>query len=438
MSFFRNAAGLLATSTICIPVAFLTSVVLARYLSVADRGLYSVAMTAAGAGAMVGQLGWPAATIYRLRRLGSRPAYVLGAGMAVALGSSLIIIAVGLFFAPVIKEGLFPAAPESVYPISLALIPWLILGMLFGGITKGIDCFRYHNYYRLFNVFGTLGVAIFVLIYIELGIVGALVGTLLIQIGTTLGFFIAIVRRTGVSLRFPRDEVVGGLKFGLRSWIYGLGGQIHERIDIFMISALTGDPEQVAYYAVAVGIVEQLKILPSALGDAAFARMASESFEHAAAFACGVSRQLVGGLMIGVPVLAIVAALLIAPIYGQPYRLSVEPTLILLPAMALHSIFRILAYYFAAIDRQKVNIQIQFSAILLNVVLNSLLIPVSGIQGAAIASFCSYSLEAVLIMFVFGRFTGHGPRSVLLFGRDDLMQLAERGKAVIARVSGQS
>ncbi len=438
MSFFRNAAGLLATSAISIPVSFLTTVVLARYLSVADRGLFSLAMTTAGAAAIMGQLGWPGATIYRMGRLHSRPAHVLGAGISVLLGSSFVIIAIGLFFAPAIEKAIFPTAPPTVYRVTLALIPLLILAMLFGGIARGIDRFRDQNLSRLFNVFGMLASAVFVLTYLELGVTGALVGAVTVQFLATAGLFFAIVRRTGLSMRFPRDEVLGGFQFGLRSWIYGLGGQIHERIDIFMISALTGDPEQVAYYAVAAGIVDRLKILPAALGDAAFSQMASQRREDAAVFACGVSRQLMGGLMVCVPALGVVAFLLISPIYGEPYQLSVEPTLILLPAMAFHAVFRILAYYFAAIDHQRVNIQIQFSAIFLNLTLNYLLIPTHGIGGAAIASFCSYALEAVLILFAFNRATKHGPRSVLLFGRDDLVPLIEKGRAAIARFTNRS
>jgi O-antigen/teichoic acid export membrane protein len=121
-------------------------------------------------------------------------------------------------------------------------------------------------------------------------------------------------------------------------------------------------------------------------------------------------------------------------VYGEPYRFSVVPVLILLPAMALHTLFRIMAYYFAALDRQRINIQTQFTAIALNLVLNFLLIPHFGILGAAAASLCSYALEAILIVLAFVRSSGHRVSEVVLFGRQDLVPYRRRIGALMSRL----
>ena len=80
MNFVRNAATLLLSNFVALPIAFVSGIVITRYLSTDDRGLYSVAFTVVSLGTLIFQLGWPGATIYRLRRVGSPPAHVAGAG----------------------------------------------------------------------------------------------------------------------------------------------------------------------------------------------------------------------------------------------------------------------------------------------------------------------------------------------------------------------
>ena len=69
MDLFRNAIVVYATSLISFPINLLTSVVLARFLSVDDRGLYSVALSFAVLATLLSEVGWGPATIYRLRRM---------------------------------------------------------------------------------------------------------------------------------------------------------------------------------------------------------------------------------------------------------------------------------------------------------------------------------------------------------------------------------
>ncbi len=83
MSFFRNLAGIMLTSAVNAPISLVTSVLLARWLSPADRGLYAVCATFATTLTILMQLGWPAAAIYRLRNVASPPALVSATGLSV-------------------------------------------------------------------------------------------------------------------------------------------------------------------------------------------------------------------------------------------------------------------------------------------------------------------------------------------------------------------
>jgi len=69
LALFRNAFGVLATSGVRIPLLFLNSIVLARFLAVEDRGIYGVAATFVALGRLILELGWGPAVISRMRRL---------------------------------------------------------------------------------------------------------------------------------------------------------------------------------------------------------------------------------------------------------------------------------------------------------------------------------------------------------------------------------
>ena len=83
--------------------------------------------------------------------------------------------------------------------------------------------------------------------------------------------------------------------------------------------------------------------------------------------------------------------------------------------MAVYTVYRVLARYFVALGRQRVNIATQALAVTVNIALNLVLIPQHGVVGAAIASLVSYSLEAVLIAVSFMRASGQGFRETFVF-----------------------
>ncbi|MCZ6783058.1 MAG: oligosaccharide flippase family protein [Proteobacteria bacterium] len=164
MNFFRNAAGMLLTSTVNVPLGLVTSIVLARYLSVDDRGLYSLALTFTALVAILSRVGWPSASIYRLRRVGSDPAEVAGAGLVAVAAISAVVVPVCLFFEPFFTERVLDNAPARVYYLVLALGPLQLLIQVLSAIARGIDRFRLQNWASVLFNLGLLGVAVGVLI----------------------------------------------------------------------------------------------------------------------------------------------------------------------------------------------------------------------------------------------------------------------------------
>jgi O-antigen/teichoic acid export membrane protein len=434
MNFFRNAAGILSTTIAVAPVSLVSGIILTRYLTPDDRGLFAIAVAFVSLSGSLALLGWPSATIYRLRRVGSSPGAVMAAGTLAAIVSSLLVVGLGLGFERQLVERLFDAGKEPVFRYVLATVPFALLGTILGAIARGIDRFRYRNYYQIGLALLQLAGFGWLFLFTHSDLTFVLQTLLGCYVLATLLLFFVVIRATGWQPQFERSELLDSMRFGIKTYAQTLAGQLHERVDVFMLAVLLDDPSQIAFYAIAAGLVSRLNIVPDSLAKAVFPQLAGMAEEEAAAFTCRVSRQSFALVLVLMTTLGVVVPFLVPLVYGAPYAASILPFAILLPGMATLTIYRILGRYFTAIDRQRINVTTQVASTGLNIGLNFWLIPSHGIAGAALASLASYSLEAVLITVVFSRSTGHPASEALLFRRTDLETYRRRWTGLMRRI----
>jgi O-antigen/teichoic acid export membrane protein len=434
MSFFRNAASVVLTQAVGLPIGLLTSVVLARFLSVDDRGLYSVATTFAMLAATLGVLGWPAASIYRIVRTRSDPAQVAGSGLALMTLLSGVVVLLSLGFESAIRERFLEGAEPWVFHLALALVPLHLYGQVLSAIARAIDRFDLQNWYVFSLNAGTLAGVGAALVLFE----GGLTSALLALLGTNALFLLVlavrVLRQTGVSLRLRGSGVARSLRYGLAAHTMSLGNLLHKRVDIFMLAWFLSDASQVAYYAVAAGLVDRLLIVPEAIGRALFPHLSRQSPEEAQRFTCFISRQSAAIVLAAILVLAPAASPLLPLLFGAPYAASVPPFLVLLPGVAMLTVYSVLTRYFAAVNQLRVNIVSLLAATVCNVALNVWLIPRHGILGAAIASLISYALQGAWVAAVFLSNARTGPLALFLLRRGDLVAFRRRAGPVLRRL----
>jgi O-antigen/teichoic acid export membrane protein len=438
LQFFRNAVSVFVTSAAMLPVGLLTSIALARLLSVEDLGYYSVTTSLASVLVILTQFGLAPAAIYRIRRVGSSPARVLPAGLVAVIATSVLaLVLCALLYESVITRFLAGAPPRVVF-LAVASVPLQLVGLFVSGVARGMDRFRYHNGYRLSRSLAILAAILLVLFVLELGLEEMLAASLVLQGVVTLALLVLVVRETGFHWRVDREELTDGARFGIKSYGQSVAGQLHERVALFLIAYVLADPAQVALYAIAVGVIERLRIIPESLGASLFPKVAGLEERDAGAFTAAVSRHSLFLVAGSVVVLGVVAPILIPLLFGEEYRASIEPFRILLLAMALLTIYHVLSRYFAGMARQRINVITQAAAATLNIVLNLWWIPRYGIVGAAWAGLVSYALEALMITFAFVWDSGQRLGSVLFIRAEDFGVYRRRLAQLLERVRGGS
>jgi len=435
MSFLRTSVSVIATQMLVAPVALLTGVVLARALPVDDRGIYAAATELVGILVIAIELGWAPTAIYRLRRAGIPPARVAGAALWVTGMVTLIAWAACFALEDGLRSRFLAGADPIVLALAVAAIPFELAGLTFTGVARGLGRFDLHNAYRL-------GAAVLLLAGVGTALVferhaaTALAGMLAARALAGSALIAAVLRESGLELRFPRTEIRQSLTFGFQSHLQQILVALHQRLDVLLIAWLSGDPASVAIYAVAVGVINRVRLLPMSIALAMFPTITGQDAAVASRFTARVSRISIA-LVVGTALLlAPVAPVVVPLLFGREYGPSVAPLLVLLPASVFLTPGLILARYFTSRAKQPRCIAIMLVSTALNVALNLLWIPGHGATGAAAASVVSYGLQFVLMLFVFSLESGTGVVEATVLTREDLHTFGARLSAWWRRRGG--
>jgi len=345
----------------------------------------------------------------------------------VAMAStSIVAMAVCLAFEDPISRRFLDGAPVEIFRLSLLIVPAMVFGRWLVGLCRAIERFDLNNWYRISVVAGTLAAIVVALVVLGGRLEQAVAGLVAANILSTFWLAGVVLRKTGVSARPSGRELRASLRYGSKTHVQAVATQVHEQVDIFMLAALLSAQEEVAFYAVAVGVVNRLKVIPDAVASAFFPRASSLERDAAADLTALASRHAalwVGAMTVG---LAVIAPFVVPWIFGSAYAASVLPLLVLLPAMMCMTMATLLSRFFMAFDRQRVTIVVQGVATIANIGLNFVLIPRLGTLGAALASLASYAFAAGAMAWAFRGETHAGIVQLLVVRREDLVFYRKR------------
>jgi O-antigen/teichoic acid export membrane protein len=213
-------------------------------------------------------------------------------------------------------------------------------------------------------------------------------------------------------------------------------GKVHERADVLLMAALAIDPAQIAVYAVAVSVIDRLRVVPDSISAALLPKLATLPDAEKGPYTARVTRHLMFWVWLTGLGLVVVAPYGVPLLFGKPYAASVLPLWVLLPATAMLTLRWMIGNYFVAVGRPGFNVRVGAAALVVNVAANLWAIPRFGILGAAGASVLSYGVEAIATVLVFRRVTGCGLGQILVASRDDLRAYLGRVRRLRERLGG--
>lgn len=428
----------LATSAFSIPLGLLTSVLVARALGPSGKGTVDLVIATAGLFCMVTSFSLPSGVTYVVARGNVATGFLLRQLALVALLQG-ILTAVLLLLLQVTGYDAALYSRETGSWVLLAVVVMVIF-MGFNAFWRAI-LIGHQKIIQVNQVDIIARVFLPVLLLVAIGsftavsnlISSAVVAWINIAgtIFTTLMLY-RTVHSLPASPQQGSKELSRALSFALPCYLGNLVQYLNFRLDVFMVSFFVG-LEGVGLYALAVSTGQLIWLISNAVAVALFPKVAASgatSLPDVIRVTAHATRLALFASFGASVVVAILSNQVIPLMYGDPFRHVVTPLLWLLPGIVAFAPVSILAAYIAGIGKPRFNFYISSVALLLTVSLDLLLIPRFAITGAAVASTVSYTVSAVLTVWLFVRETRTSLRDILLLTSDDLANMATFARAI--------
>jgi O-antigen/teichoic acid export membrane protein len=399
-------------------IGFLASVLLARLLGPADRGLLAVMIAAGTLALVVSAGGLPVSVVYfASRREREGPAILGNCLLHAAVLTAILVPGVLLFYHPV--ASLFSHGRGGrTWVLAAALVPITFLAWTTASQLQGMLEFGRLN---VLLVLQRVAYALAILILLGVLSLGVSAGLIAAAIGsavTIAGSVILILRLGPPRLDFALMTEM--LTYGVKAQVGSILEIANGRLDVIILGFYR-PPSQVGYYVVAQAIAEIVVQLATAFQWSNMALISRDQGADPEASTSAVAlRHLT--LITGLATLfnAAFGTLVILLGYGKAFHPAVVPMLILLPGVWFLSLSVVIQGDLGGRGRPGLASILVAVAAGVTVILDIALIPPFGVYGAAIASVVAYSTLGISSLLTLRRVSRIPLRELLLPTRADV------------------
>ncbi len=377
-----------------VAAGFLSLILVARFLSVRDQGLYSLARSMTDTLSKFFHFSLAVSVVYFYGKVDRKNLLNSMFWLSILLGvSGGVVDAIAL-------RNIYhlPHAIAFVAALQLFLIIVYYINSAYLQAIGRVDKFA------LLNTSGT---------FVKLLLIVALMGVFSLKTplaalssGTTAMFLMSVVSvwiiRKWLTVKIKLDWKL------LKSMVsYTLWLHLHNilwfmvlKSDILIIGYLL-DKKAVGYYSIASLIGDGIKIFTNSINQALLPILV-RTRSLKTVFKYGAPSMLI--LIIGGVIFTLIAKPFTIITFGSKYIPSIPSIVVIVWATMVLSTNSFLAHYFIAVGKPWVNTISSATGFTANIVLDFILIPRMGILGAAVASFISYTIMLIvtLSMLIFG------------------------------------
>ncbi len=387
--FFGHVSATFAVRVVLIATGLITSIMTARILGPAGRGLFSATFVMGAMGGQFANLGMHSAnTYYVARDRGLFPQLVSNAlCMAYVIGGSLALLLCGLF---ILRPSWAPVHGELL-TIGLILIPVSLSQLLLQNLLLGVKDIRWYNIVDV--IFRTSFVIVLGLCWLAVRRLSPEQVALVSLSTTGVAGGVLAFRNVFLAGHLPRPNVALFRKqadFGMRSYLTCLSGYAVLKSDVLLVKYLAG-ATATGLYSLASSMTDFIYTFPAVVGMILFPMLAGSGdlnckWRRARKTTLGVS-----GIM---ALIAACAALVAKPItafmFGRAFLPAVPAFLILCVAIVFYGANNVVSIFFSSCGQPWRSVWPWSAAAGLNISLNLVIIPRWGIEGAAFSSLITY------------------------------------------------
>lgn len=411
--------GLIGSRVMLVIFGLATGIITARLLGPYDRGIFTVLLLLPMTLVNFAKMGVAQANVYYIRRRGASVSSVASNSLVLSIVVSVVLMAACYFLRPWVIDPFTKGARGTLVVLALTAIPFTMVESYFLSILQAVEDFRAYNLQSIYKaIFGFLTIAV-ALLALHGRLWAALLSQILVTAGANIWLLYRVRKIAPFGLRWDGALGRGMLEFGAKSYLQTLAAHLHYRVDVYLIAYFL-DPAQVAFYSIAVNITNPILQIPDAIGTVIFPKLAGSNEADAHARTAVTCRHTLFATILAAFFYAGVGSQALTIFYGDRYAPAIRPMLLMLPGIIMISLYQILTRNFTSRNRQQVNIVAAGIALGVNFTLNLILIPRFGISGAAVSTAISYTLAALLLLYIFVRESGGSLRGTIMIRAADL------------------
>jgi O-antigen/teichoic acid export membrane protein len=411
---------------------FLASVLGARLIGADGLGIIGAALTIATLCALTANGGLNIATIYLLGRRPHERREIVGQ-VAVMATAAAILAAAAVFLAGfLLRTTVLGGASASLLLAAAATGAGILLFELGGGVLLGLHRRSQYIGIQAVEALSSLALTALILVAISRSATGFLAAAANgYWAGALAAAFLARRQLGPLPLGVRRSFAGEALGIGLRGQVGNILQYLNLRLDLLLVPALL-NLASAGVYLVAVRISEVLTQVSSSSAAFLFPHVAAQAERDATATTERATRMTLVVVVLGGLPLLLLAEPILSLAFGDEFVGGAGALRIMLVAMLPLSLVRIMAGDLKGRGRPGTVSLAALTALVATVVLDLLLIPLLGIEGAALASLLTYSTSAAMLLVIYRRLTG-GSLRALVPATSDLRSLLAMGRRAATR-----
>ncbi|UJP63381.1 flippase [Mongoliitalea daihaiensis] len=415
-SFLRDTLSVGFSNILIILFNLGVSIVTARYLGPEGNGTIAGLLVYPSIFMAIGSLGVRQSTTYILGRKLFSEEQIKRAISQIWFVSSVFSIVICLLL--ILN---FSKSGTNIYWVTFALIPipFSLFNTYNSGIFLGKNNIKFFNKINWFPPALVFMGTLFLVVLFQWGISGALIAKI---IGPLFLFFILLFKNDFIkcfSFNIEVDVLSKLVSLGLIYAFSLLVINLNYKVDVILLDKISNTYE-LGIYSKGAGIIEYLWQIPMVFSSIVFARSSvakdSSSFSNQVAQLLRVSLILIGGASVA---LLLLSKYIILGMYGQEFFESISVLKFLLPGVLILTIYKVMNMDLAGRGKPWISMKAMIPALVINVLLNIILIPKYGADGAAIASTISYSFAGLLFLWFYSKEVKIGIKEILKFKKSD-------------------
>jgi O-antigen/teichoic acid export membrane protein len=414
----------LLTQAVVLALGFATNVALARLLGASGKGVVTIARLFPFFVGMIIALGIDDANVFLLGSRRFRHRNVFSNTLYLTLTVGLVATGLLLIFRGPILAHLLKNLSETDYLVTVLAVPFFLFVRYAMSILQGQSDFAHFNLLSVIRFSSLLLFSLFFILVLKYGVLGGIFG---IPCSLAFSAVLALV----FLLRIGRPAPLPDMSLFKQSLIYGVKAEpgvlfsfFNRRLDMFIVNFFLTS-SAVGYYSVSVALAELLWNVPNAFAVTLFPKVSGYGDTQGNEFTAALARSLLFVMIVSALILALLARWIIRLAFGAEFLASLLSLWILLPGVVGWGMTRILCARFQGKGKPEYGTGLTVISVVLTVVLDLVLIPRYGIEGAAIASTVAYGVSGVLAAALFKHTSGMSLSSFLIVRGSDFRTMGE-------------